>query len=127
MALFTKVDCIRVYSFQRYSNIFIGLIIGRAPIEYIHKSAFFAYQYENCEVAVKMLPLHLEDHCRDDFLLEIETMKRIGYHANLTNILGCITKTSPICLCVEYARNGDLVQYLRKRKYSTNPIVVSCD
>jgi len=51
-----------------------------------------------------------------DFLEEILLMKRIGYHQNILNLLACCTMTSPMFLVVEFAKNGDLLNYLRKRR-----------
>ena len=51
-----------------------------------------------------------------DFLEEIQLMKQIGYHPNILNLLACCTKTNPRFLVVEFAKNGDLLQYLRKRR-----------
>jgi serine/threonine protein kinase len=93
-----------------------GVIIGKAPIEQIYKTAFFAHQYEDSEVAVKMLHSYAEGHCRAEFLQEIEFMKELGFHPNIANILGCITVTSPMCLILEYAYYGDMARFLRERK-----------
>ena len=51
-----------------------------------------------------------------DFLEEIQLMKQIGYHRNILNLLACCTTTNPRFLVVEFAKNGDLLQYLRKRR-----------
>ena len=51
-----------------------------------------------------------------DFLEEIQLMKQIGYHANILNLLACCTLTNPRFLVVEFAKNGDLLNYLRKRR-----------
>ena len=51
-----------------------------------------------------------------DFLEEILLMKQIGYHLNILNLLACCTMTSPMFLVVEFAKNGDLLHYLRKRR-----------
>jgi len=51
-----------------------------------------------------------------DFLEEILLMKQIGYHQNILNLLACCTMTSPMFLVVEFAKNGDLLNYLRKRR-----------
>ena len=51
-----------------------------------------------------------------EFLQEIELMKQIGYHRNILNLLACCTMTNPMFLVVEFAKNGDLLQYLRKRR-----------
>jgi len=51
-----------------------------------------------------------------EFLEEILLMKQIGYHRNILNLLACCTMTSPMFLVVEFAKNGDLLNYLRKRR-----------
>ena len=51
-----------------------------------------------------------------EFLEEIQLMKQIGYHPNILNLLACCTMTSPMFLVVEFAKNGDLLNYLRKRR-----------
>ena len=51
-----------------------------------------------------------------EFLEEIQLMKQIGYHPNILNLLACCTMTSPMFLVVEFAKNGDLLHYLRKRR-----------
>ena len=51
-----------------------------------------------------------------DFLEEIQLMKQIGYHMNIVNLLACCTLTNPRFLVVEFAKNGDLLNYLRKRR-----------
>ena len=51
-----------------------------------------------------------------EFLEEILLMKQIGYHQNILNLLACCTMTSPMFLVVEFAKNGDLLNYLRKRR-----------
>ena len=51
-----------------------------------------------------------------EFLEEILLMKQIGYHRNILNLLACCTMTNPMFLVVEFAKNGDLLQYLRNRR-----------
>jgi len=51
-----------------------------------------------------------------DFLEEIQLMKQIGYHRNILNLLACCTMTNPMFLVVEFAKNGDLLNYLRKTR-----------
>jgi len=51
-----------------------------------------------------------------DFLEEIQLMKQIGYHQNILNLLACCTMTNPVFLVVEFAKNGDLLHYLRKTR-----------
>jgi len=51
-----------------------------------------------------------------DFLEEIQLMKQIGYHRNILNLVACCTMTNPMFLVVEFAKNGDLLNYLRKTR-----------
>ena len=51
-----------------------------------------------------------------EFLEEIQLMKQIGYHQNILNLLACCTLTTPMFLVVEFAKNGDLLHYLRERR-----------
>ena len=51
-----------------------------------------------------------------EFLNEIQLMKQIGYHLNILNLLACCTMSSPMFLVVEFAKNGDLLHYLRNRR-----------
>ena len=52
----------------------------------------------------------------EDFIAEIELMKRLGDHENIIRMLGCCTLTLPICLIMEYAPYGNLLTYLRTAK-----------
>uniref|UniRef100_A0A914VBH8 Protein kinase domain-containing protein n=1 Tax=Plectus sambesii TaxID=2011161 RepID=A0A914VBH8_9BILA len=99
--------------------VFKGKLVGKAPICKIQPSV--ATQcFENCEVAVKKLPEYAGDLAKDDFVQEIDFMKRIGYHPHLISILGCITdhQLDP-CLIIEYCCNGDLLKYVRNRRLET--------
>ena len=51
-----------------------------------------------------------------EFLNEIQLMKQIEYHLNILNLLACCTTTNPMFLVVEFAKNGDLLHYLRERR-----------
>lgn len=43
-------------------------------------------------------------------------MKQIGYHRHILNLLACCTVAVPMFLVVEFAKHGDLLQYLRERR-----------
>ncbi|XP_065840047.1 uncharacterized protein [Oscarella lobularis] len=67
---------------------------------------------EKSIVACKML----KGPCQkdSDFMEEIKLMKRIGKHPHIVSMLGCITKSRPLCLIVEYCCHGDLLSNLKK-------------
>ena len=43
-------------------------------------------------------------------------MKDIGKHENVVQIYGCYTQSRPVCLVLEYAPGGNLLNYLRALK-----------
>ncbi|XP_078349463.1 uncharacterized protein LOC144634385 [Oculina patagonica] len=67
-------------------------------------------------VAVKLLCEEADDEQKKEFLKEIQLMKKVGSHRNIVNMLGCCTSVEPMYLVVEYLANGDLLNYLRKRR-----------
>ncbi|XP_046848304.1 uncharacterized protein LOC124441866 isoform X2 [Xenia sp. Carnegie-2017] len=69
-------------------------------------------------VAIKTLTVTEAVHKNDvhDFMREIELMAHIGKHKNVIHMFGCCTKSLPICLVLEYAPGGNLVNYLRALK-----------
>ena len=54
-------------------------------------------------------------------------MKKIAQHRHIVSILGCITRSHPVCLIVEYCENGDLLHYLRKNRPAVRPFLYVLD
>ena len=52
---------------------------------------------------------------RQDFLSEIEMMKKVakGQNAHVVGLVGCVTIKEPLMLIVEFIKYGDLLSYLR--------------
>lgn len=52
---------------------------------------------------------------KNDFLKEIELMKKIAenYNNNVVNLLGAVTIKEPMLLVIEFVEHGDLLSYLR--------------
>nr|XP_031830019.1 receptor-type tyrosine-protein kinase FLT3-like [Nomia melanderi] len=75
----------------------------------------------NTVVAVKMsqnVNASIELEVRQQFLEEIEIMKKAGTHPHLVSLVGyCVQPNKPICILLEYMQGGDLLTYLHlKRK-----------
>uniref|UniRef100_A0A914VA04 Protein kinase domain-containing protein n=1 Tax=Plectus sambesii TaxID=2011161 RepID=A0A914VA04_9BILA len=114
-------DQLKIFDHEKLGSgafciVFKGKLVGKAPICKIQPSV--ATQcFKNCEVAVKKLPEYADDLAKNDFVQEINFMKRIGYHPHLISILGCITDPQlESCLIIEYCCNGDLLKYVRNRR-----------
>ena len=52
---------------------------------------------------------------RNDFLKEIELMKKIaeGSNPHVVNMIGAVTLQEPMCVVTEFVEYGDLLSYLR--------------
>lgn len=48
---------------------------------------------------------------------EMETMKELGKHVNIINLLGCCTKGGELLVIMEFAENGNLRDYLRNNRH----------
>lgn len=71
-----------------------------------------------CSVAVKMLKADATGNELADLLSEMDTMKDIGKHKNIINLIGACTQNGPLFVIVEFAPHGNLRQFLRERRPS---------
>ncbi|XP_066025292.1 proto-oncogene tyrosine-protein kinase receptor Ret [Pocillopora verrucosa] len=67
-------------------------------------------------VAVKMLKENASESERKDLLSELELMKQLKPHPYVIKLLGCVTKSEPLLVLIEYVPFGDLLGYLRKSR-----------
>lgn len=51
-----------------------------------------------------------------DLVQELEVMKRFSKHRNIINLVGCMTREGPLYVIVEYAKYGNLRDFLRARR-----------
>ncbi|XP_020905671.1 putative tyrosine-protein kinase F09A5.2 [Exaiptasia diaphana] len=71
----------------------------------------------NLIAAAKTLHEIANDDQRQEFIAEINLMKKLGSHQNIVNFLYCCTTSEPNFLIVEYLPKGDLLKYLRTYRY----------
>ena len=64
-------------------------------------------------VAVKSLNENAEELDKNDFLAEIQVMQQFEPHKNVVSLLGICTVSEPICIVVEYMKDGNLRDFLR--------------
>jgi uncharacterized membrane protein len=75
-------------------------------------------------VAIKLLKSSATSAEKNDFLKEIELMKKIsvGHNTRIVNMIGAVTVQEPMMLITEFVIYGDLLNYLRSlRKKSRRP------
>ncbi|XP_070576925.1 vascular endothelial growth factor receptor 3-like isoform X2 [Ptychodera flava] len=101
-----------------FGQVMKGKIEGRVLTHQNSQSSLVkeSVKCQDVEVAVKMLHEHAESSQKQEFLREIDLMKDIGHHSNVVSIIACCTIQEPLCLIVEHCQQGDLLNYLRKRR-----------
>ncbi|XP_028391447.1 fibroblast growth factor receptor 2-like isoform X3 [Dendronephthya gigantea] len=67
-------------------------------------------------VAIKTLKENSTEAELVDLLSEMNMMKNIGKHKNIVNLIGCCTQNGPLLMVIEYAKFGNLRQFLRDRR-----------
>ncbi|XP_065217300.1 fibroblast growth factor receptor 2-like [Planococcus citri] len=73
-------------------------------------------------VAVKMLKDDHMDSDMIDLVSEMELMKLLGSHQNILQLLGCCSQGGPLLVITEFARNGNLKNFLRKHHHQSMKI-----
>ncbi|XP_074031741.1 uncharacterized protein isoform X2 [Leptinotarsa decemlineata] len=63
-------------------------------------------------VAVKRMKNNFSEQARIDFLMEINTLKKVGKHKNVVEMLACVTTSEPYMIIMELIRKGNLKDYL---------------
>lgn len=67
------------------------------------------------KVAVKKLKDSVDKEVEGEFMKEVEVMSQLT-NENVVRLLGICNERSPLLMVVEYMENGDLNQFLNKRK-----------
>lgn len=100
----------------------LGKSLGEGAFGKVVKAEFMGLQKggSNAVVAVKMLKEGHTDNEMMDLVSEMEMMKMIGKHINIINLLGCCTQKGPLFVVVEYAPFGNLRDFLRQHRPSSN-------
>ncbi|CEF62106.1 Tyrosine-protein kinase receptor torso [Strongyloides ratti] len=99
---------------QVYKGTYMGIPLS---VSKIWKSQPPSLLYKNSmPIAIKILPKTADEKARENFLHEIEVMKKIGYHDNIVGMVGCITKSQPNALIMEYCENKDLYRFIKNMK-----------
>ncbi|XP_027050695.1 muscle, skeletal receptor tyrosine protein kinase-like [Pocillopora damicornis] len=99
-------------------HVTIKQIVGKGAFGQVAKATAVNLQgrAEKTLVAVKMLKENASESERKDLLSELELMKQLKPHHYVIKLLGCVTKSEPLFVLIEYVPFGDLLGYLRKSR-----------
>lgn len=108
----------RLWEVER-ENITIEKVIGKGAFGQVAqgKASNLRGREETITVAIKMLKGNARDLERKDLLSELEIMKKLKPHPHVIKLLGCVTKSDPLLVLIEYVPYGDLRGYLRKSRH----------
>ncbi|KAH7703520.1 Protein F09A5.2 [Aphelenchoides avenae] len=111
-----------------FGTVFKGKVPSTRLVEVAASVAFALEMTENLasEVAVKMLHRHVSEDARKIILREIETMKQLGYHEHIVNLVGCVSTSNDPILVMELCAGGDLLSALRRHRNCASSVEDSC-
>jgi len=102
----------------RREHVNIIKVIGKGAFSHVAQATVWNMRdsQEYNTVAVKMLKANASESDRKDLLSELELMKKLKPHPHVIKLVGCVTKSEPLLVLIEYVPFGDLLGYLRKSR-----------
>ncbi|CAF4156007.1 unnamed protein product [Rotaria socialis] len=108
-------------------NLTVGHLIGKGAFGFVYQGVAKGINSKEkvTTVAIKTVRgtinqvYNLDDATPDEvesLLKELSVMKMVGKHINIISLLGCCTKGGQVMLLVEYAKYGNLRDYLRRKR-----------
>ncbi|KAI8505044.1 Endothelial cell-specific molecule 1 [Branchiostoma belcheri] len=106
---------------RRAKDLTLGNLIGQGAFACVREGSFRTANADVTAVAVKSVRsenrLCYRAFCREAAMLVAlsENCKEQNGHSNIIKLFGVITKSSPMCILLEYATKGDLLQLLKQQ------------
>ncbi|CAF0895728.1 unnamed protein product [Didymodactylos carnosus] len=101
-------------------KLIMGHLLGKGAFGFVYQA--IAYNIipgeQSTTVAVKTVRDDATTDEIENLLKELAVMKMVGKHPNIINLFGCCTKGGQVMLIVEYAKYGNLRDYLRCKRPS---------
>ncbi|XP_076434584.1 fibroblast growth factor receptor 4-like isoform X2 [Babylonia areolata] len=112
------------WEFPRDRLYFLGQI-GEGAFGIVHQATACGIGRvpKDSTVAVKMLRDQATVSDQQDFVQELQVMKAVkemGTHINIVNFLGCCAQGGPLLVIVEFAKNGNLRDFLESCRDGIN-------
>ncbi|CAF1581702.1 unnamed protein product [Adineta ricciae] len=99
-------------------NLTIGHLIGKGAFGFVYQGIAKNIKSEEkvTTVAIKTVRDDATSDEIENLLKELSVMKMVGQHMNIISLLGCCTQGGQVMLIVEYAKYGNLRDYLRRKR-----------
>ncbi|XP_067030252.1 tyrosine kinase receptor Cad96Ca-like isoform X2 [Acropora muricata] len=107
----------RLWEVER-NDVKVERIIGKGAFGQVAKGTAknLALTSGATSVAIKMVKANAAESDKRDLKSELELMKTLKPHPHVIKLLGCVTKSEPLLVLIEYVPYGDLLGYLRKSR-----------
>ncbi|CAF1499751.1 unnamed protein product, partial [Rotaria sordida] len=93
-------------------NLAVGHLIGKGAFGFVYQGVAMGFNSkEKTYILDDATPEEVEN-----LLKELSVMKMVGKHVNIISFLGCYAKGGQVILIVEYAKYGNLRDYLRRKR-----------
>ncbi|XP_067030266.1 fibroblast growth factor receptor 1-like isoform X2 [Acropora muricata] len=110
---------VRTHSWEVERNdVKVERIIGKGAFGQVAKGMAknLALRSGATSVAIKMVKANAPESDKRDLKSELELMKTLKPHPHVIKLLGCVTKSEPLLVLIEYVPYGDLLGYLRRSR-----------
>ncbi|CAF1052258.1 unnamed protein product [Adineta steineri] len=99
-------------------NLHVGHLIGKGAFGFVYQGIAKGINSKEkaTTVAIKTVRDDATSEEIENLLKELSVMKMVGKHINIISLLGCCTKGGQVMLIVEYAKYGNLRDYLRRKR-----------
>ncbi|CAF2821688.1 unnamed protein product [Rotaria sp. Silwood2] len=99
-------------------NLAVGHLIGKGAFGLVYQGVAKGINSKEkvTTVAIKTVRDDATPEEVENLLKELSVMKMVGKHINIISFLGCCTKGGQVMLIVEYAKYGNLRDYLRRKR-----------
>ncbi|KAJ8305566.1 hypothetical protein KUTeg_016111 [Tegillarca granosa] len=106
------------WELNKYNLILTGEKLGHGQFGLVKKGFVSKESNRKIPVAVKSLKGTASEKDKNDFMNELNILKKVGQHPNVVCLVGACHIQGTLYVAMEYAENGDLRSYLRKSRRS---------
>lgn len=104
------------WELNRYNLVLTNEKLGTGQFGMVKKGYFKKDREHRLPVAVKSLRDNASEKDKNDFMNELNILKKVGQHPNVVCLVGACHIQGTMYLAMEFVKNGDLRSYLRKQR-----------
>ncbi|KAL5021296.1 hypothetical protein ScPMuIL_000451, partial [Solemya velum] len=115
------------WELNRYNLVLTNERLGHGHFGQVRKGFVKTDRGHQVPVAVKSLKGSASEKDKNDFMNELNILKKVGQHTNIVCLVGACHIQATLYVAMEYAQNGDLRSYLRKSRRKKQTIYANAN